>query len=171
MRRPFTWMATPTLTICLFGAVVFATPPDTHGVRNAVLAFSTTWNRHDMAAFGGLFARDADFVNVVGSEWKGRQDIQRRTAWLHGAIPRDTTGFTKSDPFYGVFKTSSLRFTQVEVRFLRDDVAVGHASWDLYGDAHAQQPRRGVLILVLTRQNGAWLIASAQNTELGGQAH
>lgn len=51
------------------------------GVRNVVAGFETSWNRHDMTAFGKLFAPDADFVNVAGAPMKGRQDIQMHHAW------------------------------------------------------------------------------------------
>lgn len=46
-------------------------PTAATSVRQTVAAFAATWNRHDMAAFGQLFAPNADFVNVTGSWWKG----------------------------------------------------------------------------------------------------
>jgi hypothetical protein len=39
-------------------------------------------------------------------------------------------------------------------------------NWELSGDARTQNPRRGVFMFVLDRQNAAWLIAAAQNTEI-----
>jgi uncharacterized protein (TIGR02246 family) len=71
-----------------------------------------------MDAFGKLFAIDADFVNVAGNWWKGRQEIQMQHAYSHGTIPADTPGFEEVRRYYGIFKTSTLRFTQVDVRFL-----------------------------------------------------
>ena len=119
-----------------------------------------------MDAFGKLFATDADFVNVAGARWKGRESIQMNHAWSHGAIPRDTPGFEKLDPYYGIFKTSTLRFTQIDVRFLRKDVAVALVNSELVGDARTPNARHTVLTFVLTRQNGGWLIAAAQNSEI-----
>jgi hypothetical protein len=43
---------------------------------------------------------------------------------------------------------------------------VAHASWELLGDARSPNPRHGLITFVLTRQDGAWLIAAAQNTEI-----
>jgi uncharacterized protein (TIGR02246 family) len=54
--------------------------------------FATTWNRHDLDAFGKLFAPDADFVNVAGVLWTGRQTIQAQHAYTHGVIPPDSPG-------------------------------------------------------------------------------
>ena len=87
----------------MLASCVLAAANDTEDVRNVVAAFATTWNRHDLDTFGKLFAPDADFVNVAGLWWTGRQ---------------------------------------------------------------SQNPRRGVFIFVLTRQNVGWLIEAAQNTEI-----
>jgi uncharacterized protein (TIGR02246 family) len=35
------------------------------------------WNTHDMARFAACFAEDADFVNVRGWWWRGREEIER----------------------------------------------------------------------------------------------
>jgi hypothetical protein len=42
--------------------------------------FVDTWNRHDMAAFGALYAENADFVNVRGLWLRGRDAIQEHHA-------------------------------------------------------------------------------------------
>jgi hypothetical protein len=55
---------------------------------------------------------------------------------------------------------------QIDVRFLGKDVAVVHASSELLGDARTPDPRRTLMTFVLTRENGGWLIAAAQNTEI-----
>ncbi len=39
---------------------------DSAKVVQVVLEFAGCWNRHDMNAFAGLFAPDAEFVNVIG---------------------------------------------------------------------------------------------------------
>jgi ketosteroid isomerase-like protein len=157
----FVALMTPWLT-----TNVLAAPSNEEDVRKFVFGFVTAWNQHDMEAFGKLFAADADFVNVVGVRWKGRESIQLHHAWSHGTIPRDTPGFEKSDPHYGIFKTSTLQFTKIDVRFLRNDVAVALVDSELVGDARIANPRQGVLTLVLIRQAGSWLIAAAQNTEI-----
>jgi hypothetical protein len=49
---------------------------------------------------------------------------------------------------------------------LRKEVAIAHVNWELLADARTQNPRHGVFMFVLTRQNAGWLIAAAQNTEI-----
>jgi hypothetical protein len=165
MRQPLTRLAFVALLTSLSAASVLAAPNDEEDVRQFVSGFVAAWNQHDMEGFGKLFATDADFVNVAGLRWKGRESIQMQHAWAHGAIPRDTPGFDSSDPHYGIFRTSTLRFTQIDVRLLRKDVAVTLVNSELVGDARTPNPRHTVLTFVLTRQNGGWLIAAAQNTE------
>src|SRR5271154_2930143 len=164
-------LSTALAAVAMFGSLlancVLAAPNDADDVRNVVAALATTWNRHDLDAFGKLFAPDADFVNVAGVSWTGRQSIQTQHAYSHGVIPEDSPGFTEEDRrYYGIFKNSTLRLEQIDVRFLRKEVAIAHVNWELLGDGRAQNSRRGVFLFVLTRQNAGWLIAAAQNTEI-----
>jgi uncharacterized protein (TIGR02246 family) len=165
MSKPLRLLAVLVLMTSLLATCVLAAPNDAEDVRNVVARFATAWNHHDMDAFGKLFATNADFVTVIGFQMKGRESIQLRHAWMHGAVPENT--FPDGNPaHYGMFKHSTMRFIRIDVRFLRKDVAIAHVSWELLGDARTPKPRRGVLLFVLTRQNGGWLIAAAQNTEI-----
>ena len=163
MNRLVSFRVSLALMAFPFVACLHAEPNDEGDVRQVVSGFAETWNHHDMEAFGRLFAPDADFVNVAGDWWKGREAIQMHHAFSHGTIPADT----KVGVQYGIFKTSTMRFTQIDVRFLQKDVAVAHVSWELLGDARTpNNPRNGLFTFVLTRQGGSWLISAAQNTEI-----
>jgi len=152
---------------CLFAPRVPAAPIATEAVRKVVVGFATTWNRHDLEAFGKLFAPDANFVNVIGLLWTGRQSIQEHIAYSHGVIPADSPGFSAADRrYYGIFKNSTMNFDQVDVRLLRPDVAEAHVSWELSGDLRVENARRGVFVFVLTRRAAGWLIATVQDTEI-----
>jgi ketosteroid isomerase-like protein len=166
-RKLLTVLAVLVVLNSLLTTAVLAAANDVEDARSVVAAFVTTWNRHDLDAFGKLFAPDADFVNVAGLLWTGRQSIRAQHAYIHGVIPADSPGFSTEDrPYYGIFKNSSLKFDQIDVRLLRKEVAIAHVHWELLGEARTQNPRRGVFIFVLTRQNVGWWIAAAQNTEI-----
>ncbi len=147
-----------------FVTCLLAEPNDKDAAQQVVSRFVDTWNHHDMEAFGKLFAPDADFVNVAGAWWQGREAIQMHHAYSHGTIPVETQG--ELPAYFGIFKTSTLRFTQMDVRFLRKDVAVVHVSMELLGDVRTPNPRHTTATFVLTRQDNKWLIAVAQNTEI-----
>jgi len=114
--------------------------------------FVRAWNSHDMKAFGALFAEDADFVNVAGTWWKGRAEIQAMHERSHASR----------------FKTSVLSKTGTRVRMARPDLAVLHVSWELTGavdpEGKALPARRGVMQMVAARQEEGWRIIAAQNT-------
>jgi hypothetical protein len=171
MRKHSIVLAAVAVLTSLLANCLLAAPNDVEDVRTVVAGFATTWNRHDLDAFGKLFAADADFVNVAGISWAGRQSIQAQHAYSHGVIPADSPGFSEENRrYYGIFKNSTLKFDPADVRFLRKEVAIARVNWELLGDARTQNPRRGVFMFVLTRQNVEWLIAAAQNTEINRTA-
>ncbi len=127
---------------------------DNQQIENVVRAFSDCWNRHDMEAFAQLFAEDAEFVNVVGLWWKGREEIKRAHVATHATM----------------FKNSRLTIDKVAIRLVTPDVAVARSSWELSGHlspaGEALPGRKGILMNLLARTNGIWKIIDAQNTDI-----
>ena len=39
--------------------------------------WQAAWNAHDMSRMAALLTQDVDFVNVLGSHWKGRAEVER----------------------------------------------------------------------------------------------
>jgi uncharacterized protein (TIGR02246 family) len=127
---------------------------DEAGVNAVVHGFEDAWNRHDMDAFAALFATDADFVNVIGMRWVGRDAIKQHHAASHATI----------------FKSSTLRIENTTVRFLNADVATARSMWILSGitseTGQLAPSRTGILTHVLERIDGHWLIVLTQNTDI-----
>jgi uncharacterized protein (TIGR02246 family) len=59
-------------------------------VRAVVSSLAESWNRHDMASFAAAFSENADFVNVIGMHWRGRQEIEAKHAITHRTIFRNS---------------------------------------------------------------------------------
>jgi uncharacterized protein (TIGR02246 family) len=129
---------------------------DESAVRNVLAEYAVAWNRHDMAAFGRLFAETCDYVNVAGVHWKGVQEIVQRQAEL----------------FQNRLKTSVRALTGVEVRFPTPDVALVDATWDVTGRSRptgeAVPALKEISTMTMVKTNGKWLITAFQNTESGG---
>jgi uncharacterized protein (TIGR02246 family) len=127
---------------------------DEAGVNAVVRGFEDAWNRHDMDAFAMLFATDADFVNVVGMRWVGRDAIKQHHAASHATI----------------FKSSTLKIGDTTLRFLKADVATARSVWTLSGitseSGQLAPTRTGILTHVLARIDGHWLIVLTQNTDI-----
>ena len=112
------------------------------------------WNRHDAQAFSRAFAEDADFTNVRGSSAHGRTQIAR----FHAPI------------FAAIFKDSSLKIDDVRVRFIKPDVAAVDEWWEMTGarDGNGQEIplRKGLLNLVMTKEDAQWVISVMHNMDL-----
>jgi uncharacterized protein (TIGR02246 family) len=123
-------------------------------VKTVVASLAESWNRHDMVAFAAAFTENADFVNVLGMHWRGRQEIETKHAAAHRSI----------------FRNSNLQIVEQSVRFLSPEIAVAHVSTQLKG-AESLRPNvpetRGTLMTcVLVMETGRWLIAAAHNTDI-----
>ena len=144
------------LTLGLTSASVAAQKQlhDEAGVNAVVHEFEDAWNHHDMDAFARLFAIDADFVNVIGMRWVGRDAIKEHHAASHATI----------------FKSSTLKIGDTSLRFLKADVATARSVWTLSGitseSGQLAPTRTGILTHVLVRIDGHWLIALTQNTDI-----
>jgi uncharacterized protein (TIGR02246 family) len=123
-------------------------------IAGVVTRIIDAWNRHDMDAFASVFAEDADFVNVRGVRWIGRDVIRKAHVTTHATI----------------FKDSQLSLIETSARFLRPDVAVARSVTEVTGQTNASgqtlPPRRAMLTLVMMNMQGQWLVVVAQNTDI-----
>lgn len=118
-------------------------------------AFVAAWNRRDAAALAGLFAEDAEFVNVVGLWWHNRQAIYKAHEYGLRVI----------------FPDSELTLRQVKVKELAEVIAVVHARMHLRGQSaaagiDAPGDRITVFSFVVQQQNEGWHCVSAHNTDV-----
>ena len=123
-------------------------------VRSVVESFADTWNRHDMEALAGLFTEDAQFVNVVGLWWRGRDEIRGAHEFTHRTL----------------FKLSHLTVADIDVRFPTADIAIARCRWVLDGhvspEGAALPDRHGILAHIVQRDGQQWRIIDSQNTDV-----
>lgn len=127
---------------------------DFEAIKHIEQDWQEAWNRHDMKALAVSMAEDVDFITVAGTWLKGRTAFEQHHAARHAMQ----------------FKESVWETTDVQVRFLKPDVAIVHVSWGIQGDKDPdgtpRQPRRGIFTQVATKQGGRWLIQASQNTNI-----
>jgi uncharacterized protein (TIGR02246 family) len=132
---------------------------DEAAIRALVAAQAEAWNRHDAAAWSKDFAPDADFINIVGTVFQGRAEIEKRHAGI----------------FASIFKESRTKVTVRQVVFLGPEVAVVSMVHEVTG--HAGLPPgvqnsdesgtlRTQMKYVMRKSAGAWQIVSGQNTDV-----
>ncbi len=117
--------------------------------------FADAWNKKDANQLSELFAKDADFVNVVGLWWHDRESI--RKAHDYGLRV--------------IFNESSLRVGRTKKRMLSEDFAVIHARMTLNGQsalASHETPakRQNLFTFVMGRQASGWICLAAHNTDI-----
>lgn len=107
------------------------------------------WNAADGTAFAVPFAEDADFVNIRGEHYRGRQAIGQG----HQAI------------FNSIYKGSAVGYQVTGVRPVAPDVLVAHVRSTLEAPTGPLAGRHHSLFtLVLVHAAGEWRIAAFHNT-------
>lgn len=124
-------------------------------IESVINALAESWNSHDMAMYGAQFAEDADFVNVLGMHWHGREAIESQHAAIHRTI----------------FRNSVLKILDYSLRPLGTGVILGHIPWEMTG--HETPPgvpfakvRHGMITCVFVEREERWVIGALQNTEI-----
>ncbi|MES2924764.1 MAG: SgcJ/EcaC family oxidoreductase [Verrucomicrobiota bacterium] len=117
-----------------------------------------SWNTHDMQAFAKLLREDAEWVNVVGMHWRGRDAVVKAHAIFHEIM----------------FKDCKLKTDEIESRALGDDhaIAVVTSTQDAYTtpDGHVMPKGQTRLSLVLARSADGWKIVHAENVRINAEA-
>jgi len=126
---------------------------DTAAIKQVFADFYENFTRHDAHATAMTFAPDADFTNMNGSHRHGRKEIE--------------DGFTAL--FTGRLKDSVRTDIVRSIRFYAPELAAVDADTLILGtkaaDGSAGPPRKGLMIVTMTKQNGHWLISTFHEAE------
>jgi uncharacterized protein (TIGR02246 family) len=125
---------------------------DEDAIKQLIRSMTEAFNQHDAPALARLYTANADLVTVYGT-------------WLQGTatIERGLEAF-----FQTIMKEGTLKTLDVQVRFLKPDVAIAHVTNELRGEvsANGQQlpPQQELSIRVCVKENGIWRVAAFHNT-------
>ena len=139
-------------TMYLVTSASSPTPPkrsaDEVMIRANVEQMAKGWNAKSAAEFAKPFAADADYVINNGMHVK--------------SFPANVGGLQRM--FETLEKTSVVKYTIDQIRFLRKDVAVIHMIGEMKDDTNPALSGQGRITLVMTKEKGKWMIATFQNT-------
>jgi uncharacterized protein (TIGR02246 family) len=131
---------------------------DEEGIRKTVMDYEKAWNTHDMKLLATLFRGDAEFVNVVGMHWRGRDAIVKAHAIFHEIM----------------FKDCRLKTDSIETRPLGRGhaIALWTATQDSYTTPSGQVVPKGQfkLSLILVEGPEGWKIAHGHNVRIDAEA-
>jgi uncharacterized protein (TIGR02246 family) len=126
---------------------------DSVAIKQVCADFSENFSHHDPHGVAMTFAEDADFTNMRGSHSHGRADIEK---WFAGL-------------FRGNLKDSLRTDTVKSIRFFTPELAAVDAETVITGtkaaDGSEIPPRKGLMIVMVTKQNGRWLIGTFHEAE------
>ena len=170
MRLPFL-LAAPAFVVVLLAlprtiraqSQPNAPDADSSAIKQTCAEFSGNFSRHDAHGVAMTFAEDADFTNMNGRHSHGRNDIEH---WFAGL-------------FLGNLKDSQRTDTVKSIRFFSPELAAVDADTVITGthapDGLELPPRKGLMIVMMTKENGHWYIATFHEAEYppprGGSAN
>lgn len=130
-------------------------PTSLEDATRAIAAeWQAAWNAHDMSRMAALLAPDVDFVNVLGSHWKGSAEVERVHAAMHTAQ----------------FHDSVWENHESQAQLLGPDLGLAHLRWSIRGDfdpdGTPRAPRSGRFSWLLLRDGERWRIRAAHNTNI-----
>jgi len=126
---------------------------DSAAIKQVCLDFSENFSRHDAHGVALTFSEDADFTNMTGRHSHGRADIEK---WFVGL-------------FQGNLKNSQRTDTVKSIRYFTPELAEVDADTVITGtnaaDGAAIPPRKGLMIVLVVKQNGRWYIGTFHEAE------
>jgi len=130
-----------------------ATEADSAAIKQTFTEFYESFSHHDAHATAMTFAEDGDFTNMRGIHRHGRTEIE---TWF-------------ANLFKGNLKASNRTDTVRSIRFFSPQVATVDADTIITGtksaDGSEVPPRKGLMIVTMTKQNGRWLISVFHEAE------
>lgn len=125
---------------------------DRDSISSIVDHFTQAWNEHKGKGSADYYTEDADFVNIFGMAFSGKQEIEDRHIKIHETFLKDS-----------IFTVTDLKIKEV-----RPDVAIVQVYWIVNGIQKLAPPAKdsmkGIFTHAFIKNNDAWEITSTQNT-------
>jgi uncharacterized protein (TIGR02246 family) len=131
---------------------------DDKATRKVVAGFMDGWNAHDMKAIARLLRDDAEWVNVVGMHWRGREAVMAATTAFHETM----------------FKDNHVVTDAVELRAIGAGYAIAVITMTVDSfttpDGHVMPKAQNRETMVLVKGPDGWKIAHGHNTIVDANA-
>ncbi len=139
--------------ILLFTSSAFALEKsDQNSINKIVEHFTNAWNLHEGKGSADYYAEDADFVNIFGMAFSGKEEIESRHVKIHETF----------------LKGSIFEVTDLKMREAKPGIVIAHVYWRVNGiqkpGTESKQTMNGVFTHAFIRNNDKWEITSTQNT-------
>ncbi|MCB1109813.1 MAG: SgcJ/EcaC family oxidoreductase [Chlamydiia bacterium] len=138
--------------VLLFCAAAFALDTqDEVLIKGIVDQYVESWNHHAGKGFGSGFSKDADFINIFGMTFSGREEIEDRHVEILQTFLKDST----------------FEVTDFKLREATPGVVIALVSWKVDGLLKPGKPKEvihGVFSHTFVKTGNSWEIVACQNT-------
>lgn len=130
---------------------------DNQLLKNVVESLMNAWDAKDPKAFSDNFTSDAIFTNVLGDVAEGKEAIEQMHIF----------------PFNGPLKEAYQTYIITHIKWLSSEASLVDLRWEGYnqkapGSEQILPPRKGLISLIITFEEGEWKIAAGYNTDYTG---
>lgn len=142
------------LNFLLLTSSLFALDPTDEAAINQIIEhFADAWNNHEGRSSADYYSQDADFVNIFGMLFKGKEEIETRHIKIHETFLRGST-----------FKVINAR-----LREAKPGVVIAHVDWQVTDIQRLEQNfiyevMNGIFTHVFLKHDDKWEITATQNT-------
>lgn len=149
------WVSFSVFCGIFFASAAFALDTkDRDSIHQIVDHFATAWNQQEGRGFADYYAEDADFVNIFGMTFSGKQEIEDRHVKILETI----------------FKGSVFDVADVKIREVKPGLAIVQTHWTVSGiqktGAETKEVLKGVFTHAFVKNGDEWQITSSQNTAI-----
>lgn len=128
---------------------------DHHDIKQIIEHFTNAWNYNGGQGSADYYAEDADFVNIFGTVFSGKQEIETRHIKIHETF----------------LKGSLFEVIDLKLREAKPHVVIAHVYWEVSnvqkpGKDSLNETMRGVFTHVFLKNHGSWEITATQNTSI-----
>lgn len=139
--------------------VAFALEPaDQDAIHTVIQTYTHAWNALGCKGFADGFTEDADFVNIFGMKFTGKEEIEERHVKILQTF----------------FKGSKLEILATQLREVQPSFVIATVPWRLHGfrapgsdNTLPGEVRDGIFTQVFIKSKDTWKITASQNTLVG----
>lgn len=127
---------------------------DQAAIHGIIKDYTEAWNFRGCIGFGDGFTEEADFVNIFGMHFSGKEEIEQRHIQILKTFLKDST----------------MEIQDIQLREVQPGVVIALVRWKVQGFRHpstasnTSTEREGIFTHVFINTNNQWKITASQNT-------
>jgi uncharacterized protein (TIGR02246 family) len=121
---------------------------DEDSIKGVIQGYTRAWNERACVGFADEFTQDADFVNIFGMKFSGKEEIEAR----HREILQT------------FLKDSKMEILKVDLREVQAGLVIANVYWRVNGFKGPGTIQDGIFTQVFVHPQDKWQITASQNT-------